>query len=70
MRQSDRNLYGVILQRVSLPELTALYERTMPEYPALAEAIASEMDARLAGECAASEQPLVGSSALSSTLPG
>ncbi len=70
MRQSDRLLYRVILRRVSLPELTALYERTLPEYPALAETIASEIDARLAGESAASEQLLVESTVLSSPLSG
>lgn len=43
----DMTFYRTLLQRLSLAELLALYERTAPDYSILARTIAEEMDARL-----------------------
>lgn len=47
MLRVDLSLYQSVLGRLSLDELLALYERTAPEYEALARAIAEELDQRL-----------------------
>ena len=46
----DHTVYRRLLRRLTLAELLALYERTVCLYAPLAEAVAQEMDARLAGE--------------------
>ncbi len=43
----DMTLYRTLLQRLTLAELLALYERTAPDYGLLARTIAEELDARL-----------------------
>ncbi len=43
----DLALYRALLQRLSLGDLVALYERTSADYAPLARAIADEIDARL-----------------------
>jgi hypothetical protein len=45
----DLAFYRTLLRRLPLGELLALYERTAPEYAALAQAIAEELTARLSG---------------------
>ncbi len=46
----DRTAYRLLLRRLSLGDLVALYERTVSEYDTLAAIIADELNARL-GEC-------------------
>ena len=43
----DCAAYRVLLRRQSLSELMALYERTLPDYAALARMIAEELSVRL-----------------------
>lgn len=44
----DVTLYRKMLRRLTLAELLALYERTVCLYAPLAQAVAEEMDSRLA----------------------
>lgn len=46
----DRTTYSLLLRRLSLGDLVALYERTAPDFAALAALIAAEIDLRL-GDC-------------------
>jgi hypothetical protein len=46
----DRTAYRALLRRLSLGDLVALYERTLPEYGPLADIIADELNLRL-GDC-------------------
>lgn len=46
----DQTTYRRLLRRLTLAELLSLYERTVCLYAPLAQAIAEEMDARLASE--------------------
>ncbi len=48
MLRDDLSFYRLLLGRLSLGELTALYERTAPEYETLARVIAEELSQRLA----------------------
>ncbi len=49
MLRRDLTLYRVVLGRLSLGDLMALYERTAPEHETLAQIIAQELDQRLGG---------------------
>lgn len=50
MLHCDRSAYRVLLRRLTLGELVALYERTLSEYDALAQIIADELSARLGSD--------------------
>ena len=47
MLNKNRTMYSVLISRLSLSELTALYERSK-DYPMLCSAIESEIDLRIA----------------------
>lgn len=47
MLRRDRICYRRLLRRLSLGELLALYEQSMPDFEVLAEFIAQELDIRL-----------------------
>ena len=49
MLRRDVSFYRALLGRLSLGELVALYERTAPEYAALAQVIAEELERRQDG---------------------
>ncbi len=51
----DQTTYRRLLRRLTLAELLSLYERTVCLYVPLAQAIAEEMDARLASESLCAE---------------
>ena len=53
MLLNDLSFYRTLLRGLPLPDLLHLYERTLPDYAALAQAIADELDARLAAPSAA-----------------
>jgi len=52
MRRLNTRWYRKLLHQLTWGELSALYERTRPEYPSLARVIAEELNGRFATETA------------------